>query len=187
VATKVDIKYCHCVYPNFAFENARVERGVGQWSDKEVWICNRCDGFHHVRQVPPMPRRAPRNAIALLHMNGRGDHGTSELVYSLPDSGRASILTIHTHNRRPPDTMPIQPTDMLLHCWERLDFYVVQIMAPTPIQQAAGDAGPKAAARAIAEVLAPMMVPFFTTADEIVREAVQRYKERDNPEVAGPS
>lgn len=177
-----DIKYCHC---RFAFEDARVERGQGRWSGDEVWVCSKCDGMHHVRQVWYMPRtvrRAPRNAVGFLSYNGQGDRGSAQLNFSLIDGSKASIISIHTHNRRPP-TMPIQPTDLLLHTWERLDYYVVKLKEPGAldnVEQA------QAAARAIAEVLTPMMHPFFENTNEIVREAVNRYENRNNPEYETP-
>lgn len=54
--------------------------------------------------------------------------------------------------------------------WEKLD------LAFQPIAQGMGTEKDKARARAIAECIAIFMPPFFTTADDVVREAVRRHK-----------
>lgn len=82
--------------------------------------------------------------------------------------------------------MPIQPTDLLLGVWERLDYYTALVMEAEPADVDLAKDRAKAGARAIAEVLAPMMVPFFTDADSIVREAVERYKHRLDTEYETP-
>ena len=78
--------------------------------------------------------------------------------------------------------MGINPNDVLLRTWELLDQEVELIHDPS------GEFIDyhKAKARAFAEVLANFMHPFFTDSDGIVREAMQRYKNRDNPDYETP-
>lgn len=133
--------------------------------------------------MPRTVHRAPRNSVGFLSYSGQGDRGSAQLNFSLVGGDKAAIIAIHTHNRRP-STMPIQPTDLLLHCWERLDYYTSQAIADRDeaikvfgtLTGFKSDAG--VSARAISEVLAPMMQPFFSTPDEIVKEAVRRHTAR---------
>lgn len=79
--------------------------------------------------------------------------------------------------------MGINPNDILLNTWKRLDEYTVTVMEP-PGDPEKLEAAHKA--RALAEVLTWMMQPFFSDADSIVREAVKRYENRNNSEYETP-
>ena len=81
--------------------------------------------------------------------------------------------------------MGINPNDILLKTWEMLDKQTSFIM-DTSLNAVPEKEIAKVKARSYAEVLATMMPPFFTEPDEIVREAVQRYKNRDNPDYETP-
>jgi hypothetical protein len=123
-------------------------------------------------------KRTPRGALALLSVQGRAN-GVTELTFAMGGGIKATVLTVQPYDRRP-ISMGINPTDVLLETWNKLDYVTADIMGGT-----ASDLE-KGAARAFAAVLADFMYPFFTDADAIVREAVQRYKNRDNPDYETP-
>jgi hypothetical protein len=78
--------------------------------------------------------------------------------------------------------MGVNPNDVLLETWKLLDAVMAEIKSPhttTPDWY-------KAQGRAYANVLATFMPPFFDDPDEIVREALRRYDNRDNPEYETP-
>lgn len=122
--------------------------------------------------------RAPRGARALLSEYGRAN-GVHELTFSMEGSEKKTILTVHPYDRRPLE-MGINPNDVLLRTWELLDAQV-EIIKKDPGNKAAQYKG-----RALSEVLAIFMVPFFDNPDEIVREGVRRYENRNNPEYETP-
>lgn len=177
------LKYCHCTKPPFSFQNARVEMSPVRELGNEVWVCNSCDSIHHSRQIPMHIKRAPRNAVTVLSERG-GGNGVHQLTFAMPDGSQQTILSVQPYDRRPP-AMGINPNDILLRTWQRLDEFTHWLMFNQdgdPAEMLAN----KVKARAYAEVLADMMPPFFDNPDDIVREAVQRYKNRENPEYETP-
>lgn len=82
--------------------------------------------------------------------------------------------------------MGINPTDILMRTWERLDKFTFYLLSYKDTEKPEDLLAAKTKARAYAEVLADMMQPFFTDADSIVREAVQRFNNRENPDYETP-
>jgi hypothetical protein len=76
--------------------------------------------------------------------------------------------------------MGVNPNDILLSTWNMLDQQIKEI------KEGLDSIYPKAKARALCDVLALMMPPFFDTSDEIGKEALRRYENRDNPEYETP-
>ena len=99
-------------------------------------------------------------ALLLAHL--RTD-GVCEKTYRLPDGSKRTIFDIK---------VPEDKTRMTLigQMWDELD------RVTEPLAQGQGTDYDKGYARGVAAMLAMFMVPHFTTADEIVREAVKRYK-----------
>jgi hypothetical protein len=175
------LKYCHCTKPLFSFENARIEAAPVRELGREVWVCNTCNGIHHSRQIPMHMQRAPKQAIAVLSEAHRGN-GITELTFSMIGGGKSVLLSVQPYDRRPVK-MGINPNDILLKIWERLDEYTETVIEP-PGDPEKAEAAHKA--RALAQVLSWMMPPFFTDADSIVREALRRYEHRENPDYETP-
>lgn len=65
---------------------------------------------------------------------------------------------------------------LLLEIWKKLDYATIQVMDSRELGNDADKAAASARARAYADTLALFMPPFFDNADDIVREAVKRYK-----------
>jgi len=126
--------------------------------------------------------RAPRGATGLMSYSG-STSGIHQLRFKVGAEEKI-ILTYHPYDRRP-HSMGINPNDILLETWKKLDEVTSFILDPTLNAVPEKDEA-KIKARAYAEILALMMPPFFIDADAIVREAVQRYKNRDNPEYETP-
>jgi len=105
----------------------------------------------------------------------------AEIDYATGSGAHGVILSAHPYDRRP-EAMGINPNDILLETWKKLDNEVTRIREQDP--QLNEDAKHKG--RALAEVLALMMPPFFSDADAIVREALRRYDHRGNAEYETP-
>lgn len=179
-------KYCHCG-KRMVCDHIAIGPAGTIWEDEFVSYCGRCEFMSHVPQFFVIRRdilmkRTPYRATALLSIRSRPD-GMAEVDYAVGSGQHAVILTAHPYDRRS-ELMGINPNDILLLTWKRIDLYTEMVISaggpPTDLAVAKGKA------RAYAEVLADMMPPFFTTPDEIVREAVNRYNNRDNPEYETP-
>lgn len=181
-------KPCKCI--GFQFKDARRLYDVPELDGQDAWVCNRCDGIHHhPQQFPEFSRiamkRQPIGATGFLSYHGKLS-GVHELRFATKSGEQKIILAVQPYDRRP-RSMGINPNDILLETWKKLDQATAEIMEPgDAIQLHEQRMMGKAKARAIAEILAIMMPPFFETADDIVREAVQRFKNKDNPEYETP-
>lgn len=146
--------------------------------DNLLWVHSECGRPTRLVYEKVTMNRAPRGARAILSEYGRAD-GIHELTFSMEGSEKKTILTVHPYDRRPFE-MGINPNDVLLKTWELLDAQV-EIIKRDPGNKAAQYKG-----RALSEVLALFMPPFFDNPDEIVREGVRRYENRNNPEYETP-
>ena len=146
--------------------------------DNLLWVHSACGRPTRMVFEKVTMNRAPRGARALLSEYGRAN-GVHELTFSMEGGEKKTILTVHPYDRRPLE-MGINPNDVLLRTWEMLDAQV-EIIKKDP-----GNRGAQFKGRALSEVLALFMAPFFTDPDEIVREGVRRYDNRDNPEYETP-
>lgn len=150
--------------------------------DNPLWVHGPCRKPSRMVFEKVTYNRAPRGATALLSY--RGDKsGIHQLRFAVGDEVKI-ILTYQPYDRRP-YTMGVNPNDILLNTWKRLDLYTEMLMDVTGIAELEKNVA-KAKARAYAEVLADMMPPFFDNPDDIVREAVIRYKNRENPDYETP-
>lgn len=155
--------------------------------DNRLWVHSDCGKPSPLVFQKVAMNRAPLNAIAMLSVYGKS-HGVNEVTFVVKGGEHKKILFVHSYDRRP-YSMGVNPNDILLNTWKRLDIYTEMLMlGPTMEVPLGGEelAVTKAKARAFAEVLSDMMPPFFTTADAVVREAIQRYQNRDNPEYETP-
>lgn len=128
----------------------------------------------------------PNNADALLHVHGRTD-GIHEITWALKDKTKVITLTYHPYPMKvfPEGIVSPSGRHLLLETWNHLDSKVDIIMSP---QVGPGDNEVEAKererakyeARGIAEILQKFMSPFYNEADDIVREAVARYKARQS-------
>lgn len=146
--------------------------------DNLLWVHSSCGRPTRMVFEKVTMNRAPRGARTLLSEYGRAN-GVHELTFSMDGSEKKTILTVHPYDRRPLE-MGINPNDVLLRTWELLDAQV-EIIKRDPSNRGAQYKG-----RALSEVLHLFMVPFFDSPDEIVREGVRRYDNRDNPEYETP-
>lgn len=108
---------------------------------------------------------APRDAVTWLSENVRLD-GISEIRWAMPNGEKK--VTVQ---------MSAGPT-LLQRTWDLLDAKVNFIMDDS-LNAAPEKERAKYEARGIADVLAMFMVPHFATSDDIVREAMRRYKARE--------
>lgn len=99
-------------------------------------------------------------ALLLVHL--RLD-GVSEKTYRMPDGTKQTILDVKVPEDKSRMTLISQ-------MWDEMD------RVTEPLAQGQGSEYDKGYARGVAAMLALFMVPHFTTPDEIVREAVKRYK-----------
>lgn len=146
--------------------------------DNLLWVHSVCGRPTRMVFEKVTMNRAPRGARAILSEYGRAN-GIHELTFAMDGSEKKTILTVHPYDRRPFE-MGINPNDVLLRTWEMLDAQV-EIIKKDPGNRAAQYKG-----RALSEVLAIFMPPFFTDPDEIVREGVRRFDNRGNPEYETP-
>lgn len=130
-------------------------------------------------------KRIPQGATAVLSVN-LGDTGVQSIRFrthpatKTEPAGEATVLYVHSYDRRP-YSMGINPTDILLDTWERLDDCILTIK-----ESPSNSEYTQAQGRAYANVLASMMYPFFTDADAIVKEGLNRWENRDNPDYETP-
>lgn len=143
--------------------------------DSQLWVHSPCERPTRMVFEKLTLKRTPRGALALLSVVSRA-HGVTELTFAMGGGVKSTILTVQSHDRRPFE-MGINPNDVLLNTWQRLDLYTEMIMTGAGGEPEVLAA--KAKARAYAEVLADFMPPFFTDPDEVVKEAIRRYKARE--------
>jgi hypothetical protein len=140
--------------------------------DNELWVHSGC-------MKPSRPvfeavtlNRIPRGATGINSVYGRGD-GVNEITFAHPE-GKRIILTVMSYHRRPHAMTLVAPqTDILLNTWKRLDVAVAMLEETQPNSPQYQILRGKCVA--LAEVLADMMPPFFTTSREIADEARRRY------------
>jgi hypothetical protein len=111
----------------------------------------------------------PKDHITWLSSNTRLD-GITEIRWAMPNGEKR--MTVQ---------MTAGPT-LLQRTWDLLDAKMEVIMVKPELgrDDTTSWMEAKQQARGIAEVLAMFMVPHFSTADEIAREAVARYKARQS-------
>jgi hypothetical protein len=111
--------------------------------------------------------KAPRNAVALISVHGRGD-GINQITFALQDGEKETVLEVAG-----------KPT-VLERLWVELDTTMDSLMnvASVPNAHEGQVQLLRTRARAQAETLAILMSPFFNNADEIAREAKKRYDAR---------
>ncbi len=167
--------YCTCIGRKASGYTVAILDDKPQW---EFWVCSSCHKPTKMVFEKLTRNRVPLGATSLLSYAGRTD-GIAELRFACTGGERKTILTVIPYDRRP-HSMGINPNDILLETWNRLDYYTDLALNHPEMP------GSKHAARAVAEVLALMMPPFFNNADDIVREAVRRYNNCDNPDYETP-
>lgn len=181
-------KYCHCHQRHVTSHIALGPAG-SCWEDEFVTYCLVCKLMGWVPQFFVIEReclvdRVPRGAVAFLSLRSRPE-GVTELSFATGTGTKAMILSVQPYDRRP-EAMGVNPNDVLLVTWNRLDEFTKWLMHGNEDRDPADLLTGKAKARAYAEVLSTMMVPFFDNPDDIVREAIRRWENRDNPDYETP-
>lgn len=149
--------------------------GYTNQEESDLWVHSVCMKPSRMVFEKVTDMRVPHGATAVLKSLGRSD-GIFETTFATQD-GKVTTLNFHPYPRKVDMN---QGRDLLLKTWQLLDEATVGAMdveASTQVQD-----HHKAQARAYANVLALFMEPFFTTPDDIVREAVVRYKARQSGE-----
>lgn len=134
--------------------------------DGELWGCENCSKPTRAVFNKLTAMRAPRGATALLSMHGRRD-GINQITFAKQGGERETVLEVAG-----------KPT-VLERLWIELDTTMDALMELAMAEKSDEKADLlRIRARAQAETLAILMDPFFTTADEIAREAKRRYDAR---------
>lgn len=162
---------------------SKINGYVARPVDNELWVHSGCgrpsrpvfEGMTHYR--------IPRGATFLNSVYGRGD-GVNELTFAHPEGKRVILSVIPFHRR--PFKMGKNATDILLNTWKLADREYARMQ-----EQQLGNAGQallieRSKVYVLAEVLATMMPPFFTTIREVGEEIARRYENRDNPDYETP-
>lgn len=181
--------WCRCGKGKSHSFTAMPEPDKGDFAfNYDFWVCSSCLKPSRLVFEKVTDMLAPSNATALLSIRGRYD-GVTELVFATLD-GKVTCLVYHPYPRK---VGMDQGRGLLLKTWELLDAATDTVMKKAADPWSLENVGIKevqAEARAYANVLAMFMEPFFTSADDIVREAVTRYKarqagvQRDTPGLA---
>lgn len=143
----------------------------------DLWVCENCRQPTRLVFEKLTANYRPADAKALLSVFGRTD-GIQEITWALSDGTRKVTLSYLPYPRKV--DMPNEGA-LLQQTWHLLDSKVAIILAePNGPGDNALEAQERETARqqarGIAEVLAILMRPFFDKPDNIVREAVKRYK-----------
>lgn len=148
--------------------------------DNLLWVHSKCQKPSRMfyERVVGMKDRLPLGAKSIVSVYGRAD-GMNEVKFATHAGEHKTILFAKPYDRRP-HKMGVNPTDILLKTWQRLDLNTEIIMSAGPGSDPDAVLAAKWKARTLAEVLADMMPPFFSTPDEIVAEAIKRYQNRDD-------
>lgn len=133
----------------------------------DLWVCSRCRKPTRLVFKGHTDMLVPKGATALLSCTGRGD-GITECRFATPE-GKVTTLTYTPYPRK---VDMDQGRGHLLNIWEKLDTELALIKQDVGGHYAEYH---KARAGALAEVLAGLMAPFFTTREEITREALARW------------
>lgn len=144
------------------------KHGFTRISNSNLWGCAECLKPTRLVFEKVTDMYAPATAIALLSVHVRED-GIHEVKWATP-AGEKVTLSYHPYPRKVDMN---QGRGLLLSLWQRLD------IAFAGLKDAPGDpeiALAKLQCRTLAEVLAEFMQPFFTSADDIAREAQRRYQ-----------
>lgn len=166
--------YCTCGKQGSAGYTVAMLDGEPQW---DFWVCSNCrlPASMVFRKLTNM--YAPYGAKACLSACGRTD-GITELRWAMEDGTRKTTIEFHPYPRK----VDMNAGESLLRkTWELLDSKVHVILREP---NGPGDNAIEAAdrerarieARGVAEVLAIHMKPFLTDTDDVVKEAVKRYK-----------
>ena len=135
-----------------------------------------CGGFHHVKQEAQPVVRGPVNARALVHAEVLRN-GQHLLTWSCgPQDGdeRTHVTTVEFFPW--PRRFPMTETEPLIHLTWKLLMSKVEIINDSSVMEPTRTVAQNQA-RGIAEVLAIQMKPFLESADDVVRAAVQFYKD----------
>lgn len=115
--------------------------------------------------------RGPNDAIALLSV-----HGKVSGVYEIRWRCKSGIKTTLEYHPYPRKVDMNNGRELLLNMWQMLDATVNEIHDElTPLQEYN-----KGRARALCEVIHSLMPQFYESADDVVREALARFKDRIN-------
>lgn len=131
-----------------------------------LWGCENCGLPTRAVFKSLTAMRAPRGAVALISVFCRLD-GINEITFALPGGERETVLEV------------AGKITVLERLWIELDTTMDALMAMAE----AGQVGEpterlRIKARAQAETLAILMDPFFSSADEVAREAKRRFDAR---------
>jgi hypothetical protein len=143
------------------------QSGYVQQPDSDLWVHSACMLPAKMVFEKVTDMLAPKNATGVNKVIGR-DTGIFEITFFTTE-GKTTVLAYHPYPRK---VGMDQGRGILLSLWQKLDDEVDLLNDPSGMHQEYH----KNRARAFAESLALMMQPFFTSADDIVREAVWRHK-----------
>lgn len=140
--------------------------------DSLLWGCAGCRKPSRMVFEKVTDMRVPHKATAIL-----GSHGGADGVWHSRFATENGIKTCLTYHPYPRKVDMDQGRELLLQTWKKLDAHVDIIKDPKSADELFYS---KAAARTLAEVLVMFMKPFYATSDDIVREAMNRWKSRQD-------
>lgn len=177
--------FCTCVKALSGFKVNKcycAEHEVQSGNNWDLWVCVRCSKPTRMVFEKMTGRLAPRDAISILHVSGKGD-GTTEIKWNT----KHGDVTTMTYSAYPRKIGMIDQTQHLKTLWDMLD--EAMKVVKNPVDDVALSYY-KARARALCDTLAVLMAPFYENSDAVAREAMARYKaqqagtEHDTPGLA---
>lgn len=137
-----------------------------------LWVCENCDKPTRLVFKKWTNMRAPRGAVALLSVHGRADD-VNEITFVCEGGERKMVLEVAGH------------TGVLERLWAELDATMDTLMNLSGMEGVDEHevALLRVKARTQGETLLMFTYPFFTSIEEISREAKLRYNARKKGEV----